>query len=163
MRVALLYAVMLLAAATGARAQGDFLETTAADRSNLQACIEAAHDLNTGADQCIGAAADPCMDHPDNQHTMGMSACAVREQGFWDEQLNLAYKELRRVLGEPARTELRDVQRLWIKWRDASCGFTIAYYDGGTAYKPAMALCGMRATARRAIDLQEILDLVKGR
>ncbi|AXS40906.1 lysozyme inhibitor LprI family protein [Breoghania sp. L-A4] len=163
MRSILLCAVVALAAASGARAQDNFLETTAADRSNLQSCIEAAHDMNALVDQCIGAAADPCMDHPDNQHTMGMSACAVREQRFWDERLNAAYSELRRVLGEPVRTELRDVQRLWIKWRDTSCAFTIAYYDGGTAYKPAMALCGMRATARRAIDLQEILDLLKSR
>lgn len=162
MRLFVFPLLFLIALPLGAQADENFLATTATDRANLQSCIEAARDLGVSADQCIGAAANPCMEHPDNQHAMGMSACAVREQRFWDDQLNFVYQELRTNLGEPARTELRDIQRLWIKWRDASCAFPIAYYDGGTGFKPAMALCDMKATARRAIDLGAILDLVAG-
>lgn len=156
-------ALLIAAWALPTLAADDPTATTDADRANLQSCIEAARDSGVAADQCIGAAADPCMEHPDFQSTMGMVACAMRETGFWDGQLNFVYGELRAALDRPAADELRDIQRLWIKWRDANCAFPVALYDGGTAMKPAIALCQMRETARRAIDLGAMLDEVAAR
>lgn len=156
LRVCLL---VLLAVVTSAQAQ----EPTPADYATLQSCLEAARDAGVRGDQCIGTASDACMTEPDGQTTMGMVACAMREEAVWDEQLNFAYGELRDLLDKAAADELRDIQRLWIKWRDGACALPIALYQGGSAHRPAMAFCTMRETARRAIDLSAILDEFAGR
>lgn len=161
-RIAVIVALSFAGAAP-VRAEDDPAKTTDTDRANLQSCIEAVHDGAGSAEQCIGAASNPCMENPSNQNTNGMVACAMREEGFWDAQLNFVYQELRTQLAEPARTELRDIQRVWITWRNATCAFPISLYGGGTAFRPATALCSMKETARRAIDLGQILDEVSMR
>ena len=56
---------------------------------------------------------------------------------------------------EKRRDELRDVQRKWIAFRDANCGF---YYDfqGGSAARLASKECVVTLTAHRAHELETL-------
>jgi len=48
-----------------------------------------------------------------------------------DYELNVAYKNVMKTLNEEQKEKLRDAQRLWIRYRDASCDFeNIALKDG---------------------------------
>ena len=70
------------------------------------------------------------------------------------QRLNLADAPVKLA----AETNLRDIQRLWIKYRDAKCGFVESVYGSGTMIVPLTADCRMRETANRAIELAEWLN-----
>ncbi|MDO5631433.1 MAG: lysozyme inhibitor LprI family protein [Paracoccus sp. (in: a-proteobacteria)] len=111
---------------------------------------------------CIGLAADACSD----SSTAGMVQCLSAEAADWDARLNDAYQVLltdarqadteARDLGSTAASmekTLREMQRSWITFRDASCAYAAAQFQGGTAAGPAVADCAMQLTARQAILL----------
>jgi uncharacterized protein YecT (DUF1311 family) len=95
--------------------------------------------------------------------TYGMSYCISLESEWWDEALNFEYA---RVLSEAAFLDgelseglpsvaeaLREMQRAWITYRDATCAFEAAQWGGGTGAGPAYNGCVMRLTAEQAITL----------
>jgi uncharacterized protein YecT (DUF1311 family) len=47
----------------------------------------------------------------------------------------------------PVAEALRDMQRAWIAYRDASCDYERAQWGGGTGGGPATAGCLMRTRA----------------
>ena len=97
------------------------------------------------------------MESPDGQTTVGMVNCLAREAGWWDGLLNTVYSELRGRVSEQARLELREIQRQWIRYRDAKCAFPQTFFEGGTIAGPMSVECNMRTTAMRAIELREWL------
>lgn len=120
------------------------------------------------AEPCIGESAAQCMaDTPGGYSTVGMAGCLDREWQFWDEKLNAAYKA-RRAEARAADAErddpgsmvpsqadaLRDMQRAWIAWRDATCDYERALWGGGTGGGPASVSCHMTLTARQALYLE---------
>lgn len=121
----------------------------------------------TAKRDCIGASANACMSATsDGSTTVGMGGCLDNELAFWDGMLNRNYQALRglakrsdtemRDLGtsvpatEPA---LRDMQRAWIVWRDATCDFERAQWGGGTGGGPATYACLLRLTGEQALYL----------
>ncbi|MFV0515217.1 MAG: lysozyme inhibitor LprI family protein [Jhaorihella sp.] len=116
---------------------------------------------------CIGASANACMSAtPDGGTTVGMGGCLDRELAFWDGMLNRNYQALRdrakrtdaemRDLGASVTwlgQSLRDMQRAWIVWRDATCDFERAQWGGGTGGGPATYACLMRLTGQQALYL----------
>ena len=52
---------------------------------------------------------------------------------------------------------LREMQRSWITYRDARCGFEFAQWDGGTGQGPALLACLMVATAEQTLVLEDQL------
>jgi len=124
------------------------------------------------AEACIGRSADLCMTENgnDGSSTVGMGYCLSRELDYWDERLNVAYKALRGVdraydveLDElesaaPRRVAaLRDMQRAWIRFRDAACLYEYSAWGGGTGGGPAHAACLMRITGKQALRLEATL------
>lgn len=161
--IALSYLVFV--AVSPATAQGDDpFAITANDEAQMQQCFEAVRDLRTSGDKadqrdCIGVISDPCLDVAGNQTTLGMVGCIMREHHWWDARLNNVYGDLRIVLSGKTKSELRDIQRIWIRYKDAKCGFGQTFFEGGSMAKPIAADCLLRSTAERAIDLSQWIDM----
>ena len=120
---------------------------------------------------CIGVAAAACMQVPGGDTTVGMVQCLSAEAEDWDKLFNKAYKTAMTAaeaadaglaqLGSaasPAAPVLRQAQRHWIAFRDASCTYESVRFQGGTAGGPAAADCMMRLTAAQALRLMEMTE-----
>mgnify|MGYP002622176764 CR=1 FL=1 len=134
----------------------------------VETCLE-----QGGWRDCIGTAANACMEETEGGYTTpGMAGCLDAEREYWDGELNAAYGELRAraqqfdadppIEGLPPRPSsvdaLRDMQRAWIAFRDAECGFRYTYWREGTIRSLFFGSCMLDLTARRAIDLEEVAN-----
>jgi uncharacterized protein YecT (DUF1311 family) len=63
-----------------------------------------------------------CAERP----TIQLVACVNDRAAHWDRQLNRVYQQLMARLAPQQRDRLRAAQRLWIRYRDANCGFHAA-------------------------------------
>ena len=117
--------------------------------------------------QCIGMSANACMENsPEGFTTIGMMECIDNERVYWDGQLNQTYKLLKDAY-KPQDAELdslqssaprmvpalRDMQRSWITYRDATCDFEQSQWGGGSGGGPAVLSCMLRLTANQSIYL----------
>jgi uncharacterized protein YecT (DUF1311 family) len=141
----------LLLTAAPAFAQQEF-EPTAAERKTIGDCIEktAGDSELKQMSECIGLVADPCTDAP-GANTFSIVACNMREQKIWDDRLNEWYGEAQSRLRDDAAaaTALKDAQRIWIQFRDATCGYWEKRYEGGTFASVATGNCTRIETGRR--------------
>lgn len=130
-------------------------------------CLSVATDLQSKL-ACVGKSAEVCIDTPDGYTTVGMGFCYSEEASFWDGRLNAAFASLRAAerdlmaeMSEIGATvpdtvaALRDMQRAWIGYRDASCNYEYSTWGGGTGGGPAIASCLMHETARQALLLEQ--------
>lgn len=134
--------------------------------SNTRACLQDA--ISEGARRnCIGTSADMCMNATQGGgSTYGMGGCLSFEADWWDAQLNIAYRDLMRREKsddvDSAQYEyipkkapaLRDMQRAWITFRDATCTYEYSQWGGGTGGGPANTACIMRMTGEQTLYLQ---------
>ena len=113
---------------------------------------------------CVGDAANACMTATEGgETTVGMNGCLDAEGAVWDAILNEEYARLRTEAeavppgpGDYRLADgLRDMQRAWIAFRDAACGFRAAIYRGGTIMSTVTYDCLLRETARQAMSLRE--------
>lgn len=102
----------------------------------------------------LSSAFSSCMDKSDGV-TAGMIDCINAEHKRQDTRLNKAYKVLIAEQTPARKKELQDVQRLWLKYRDANCAF---YYDpdGGSMARINANSCVMDMTADRALELENM-------
>ena len=134
----------------------------------LTACLAAGTDQRDG---CIGKASDQCMLAPGGDTTVGMSTCLGQEVAQWDALLNGAYAKVMaeaeatdaemKTLGSAAPPQvpaLREMQRAWIGFRDAACGYEASRWGGGSGAGPAATSCAMELTARQALRLMAYAD-----
>ena len=87
--------------------------------------------------------------------SVAVLGCMNAELKRVDRQLNRNY---RRAMGEIQpfrRDELRRMQRLWIRYRDARCGF-FNHRESGSGGRLDEMQCRIDETARRARELAEI-------
>lgn len=130
------------------------------DIAPVEACIRAG-----GGESCAGKASERCIEAtPGGYTTVGMGACADRERAYWDGWLNAVYQQLYAKLAAqdaqvpsyaPKEAEaLREMQRAWIGFRDAKCGYEAAQWGGGTGAGPASVNCHLHETARQMLYLQ---------
>ncbi len=138
------------------------------DATLTESCIATAPDTT----KCIGRAAESCMEAtPGGYSTLGVGACLSREAEWWDARLNVVYRQLtaqHRVgdaenaswgLPNPAmESSLRDMQRTWIAYRDATCDWERAQWGGGTGQGPAGAKCLMRLTGEQTLLMESRLE-----
>lgn len=121
-----------------------------------------------GKRSCLGLSARLCMEATaGGSTTVGMSGCLDRERTYWDQRLNAAYETIQAKakaldsemadLGSAApetAPALRDMQRAWIAYRDATCGFEYSQWGGGTGGGPAGVSCALRLTGAQALYLE---------
>ena len=141
------------------------------DPGPAERCMAAAGGNAQAMQACIGQAADGCMQQSDMaQTTYGMGFCFDQELRYWDGRLNAAYQQVRardkaidaemEQLGSAAprlAPAVRDMQRAWITFRDASCDYERAQWGNGTGGGPAALLCMMRLTGQQALVLESRL------
>ena len=87
--------------------------------------------------------------------TVDMLDCIAAEYEVQDARLNAHYKALSASLTPQRRKALVEAQRLWIRYRDANCGFR-ADADGGTAAGLMANDCLLTETAERAQELANL-------
>lgn len=117
---------------------------------------------------CIGSSANHCMETTEGGwSTYGMSQCLDQELQYWDARLNAAYKSVRAIrkatdkemayLGSAAPSQgdaLKNMQRAWIAYRDATCDYERSLWGGGTGGGPATVSCLMYMTAEQALYVE---------
>jgi uncharacterized protein YecT (DUF1311 family) len=81
--------------------------------------------------------------------------CMDAELERVDRQLNRNYHRAMSEIQPFRRDELRRVQRLWIRYRDARCGF-FNHRESGSGGRLDEMQCRIDETARRAQELAEI-------
>jgi uncharacterized protein YecT (DUF1311 family) len=111
-------------------------------------------DVQEGERQCLfNLVATPCTHSPDGAANLGAADCYRIEWAIWDGLLNENFKTLHDTLDDTQTGKLRDMQRVWIAYRDATCNF---YYDKirGSMAIPMGTACAARETARRALLLK---------
>lgn len=126
--------------------------------------------INTGhagtKSDCIGVSAGICMQQPGGDSTYGMGFCLDSELQYWDGLLNDNYQQLRATMQASdadlpdhlavQADGLRDMQRAWIAYRDARCGYEATMWQGGTGASPAFLSCAMLLTGEQALYLSAI-------
>lgn len=95
-----------------------------------------------------------CMDESGGV-TVNMLDCTGSETEQQDARLNQNYKAAMRALTPAQQTQLRDAQRLWIKFRDADCAL-LGSLTGGSIDRINSASCFMDMTKQRADDLARL-------
>jgi len=121
---------------------------------------------------CIGASANICMETQLGGTTVGMGFCINQELDWWDARLNDTYRKL--LAREKADDEenikdginrpllkadaLKDMQRTWIKYRDAFCEHEAVQWGAGTGAGPAFLGCLLGETGRQVFVLEDRLS-----
>jgi len=121
---------------------------------------------------CIGASAEICMGSDLGGSTYGMGFCIGQELDWWDARLNKTYREL--LAREKSEDEenirdginrpllkadaLKDMQRAWIKYRDALCEHEAVQWNGGTGAGQAFLGCLLGETGRQVFVLEDRLE-----
>ncbi|MGY2373833.1 lysozyme inhibitor LprI family protein [Pseudomonas sp. SDO524_S393] len=90
--------------------------------------------------------------------TAAMVTCNVNETKVQDARLNKAYQAAIKLQQGDKKQQLQNVQRLWIKYRDANCGF-MGSASGGTIDQVNGAACVLDMTQTRAAELESLLPL----
>ena len=97
-----------------------------------------------------------CMDTQSS--TGGMVDCIASETRLQDQRLNANYQAAIKPLEPKQRTALRDVQRLWMQFRDADCALENGL-TGGTIDRVNAQMCLLQATRQRADTLAARLQV----
>ncbi|WP_332711879.1 lysozyme inhibitor LprI family protein [Pelagibacterium mangrovi] len=160
MRTVILTALLIASVPAAAQDTPTF---TPEDAELMTACIDGLADpelSKANPDEvrpqtnCIGAASNPCMENEEGGYsTIGMAECVGRETNWWDSQLNVHYASLEETLDADLFASLRDAQRSWLAYRDASCGFEYELWSEGTIRTLVYAGCILDSTAQRAYAL----------
>jgi len=98
-----------------------------------------------------------------------MLACLAPEIEFWETRLQATLDALRALYVEhdayddPVRAlapRLDAYQAQWVTWRDAKCGFEYDKFRGGSMGRITGADCRLYETARRSMELQDLIEEV---
>jgi uncharacterized protein YecT (DUF1311 family) len=97
------------------------------------------------------AKADPC---PNALTQSEMTQCANRKYRTADATLNKVYAQLVSILNDEEKAQLKEVQDIWIKYRDANCNFVADQFRGGTMRPTVLGFCLAEVTEQRTADLR---------
>lgn len=89
--------------------------------------------------------------------TSDMVECMGRETKAQDARLNAAYKGAMASMDAEHKQGLQEVQRRWIDYRDANCGF-LGDLTGGTIDRFNSTSCFLDMTRTRAQELEGLID-----
>jgi uncharacterized protein YecT (DUF1311 family) len=109
------------------------------------------------AQKCIGLVKGECDDHISAGGDAAHATCSDNEAAAWDVLLNKVWAELPENLGFARFAKLKAIQKQWLAYRDVKCAFL-----NDPAHASAWGLmleadCRMDETARRTIELRDIL------
>ncbi len=117
---------------------------------------------------CVGVAADECIAENGNGPNVIVAACHFGESDFWDAALNDVYADVLALAADRETDDLgytpgaltnalRDMQRKWIDFRDATCAHAVELAKPfGSAAGAAEAECVSYQTAQQYFALRGI-------
>jgi uncharacterized protein YecT (DUF1311 family) len=107
--------------------------------------------LTTSHAQHMNSADAPCRNVT---ITVDVANCFSKAAKDADRKLNETYGQVLAVLQADDKEKLRASQRLWVQFRDATCGAERDLYEGGTGANPAYLACIEEETRLRTNDLR---------
>ncbi|MFL1547406.1 lysozyme inhibitor LprI family protein [Pseudomonas sp. O39] len=110
--------------------------------------------LSGNASAAASLALKGCMDGANTTATM--VSCNATETKLQDERLNKAYKTALAAQEGNRKQRLQNVQRLWIKYRDANCAFA-GSATGGSIDQFNGSNCLLDMTRTRAQELENLV------
>ncbi|WP_417723718.1 lysozyme inhibitor LprI family protein [Salipiger sp.] len=119
------------------------------DAATLERCVttQSSGSKARTLQACLGRFA--CND----QTTIGIAECLMREQRAWDELLNAWWAPMKaRAQKNGSWNRLLASQRKWIKDRDAECARRYEEAGGGSIRVIWGAECQRDLTAKKAVD-----------
>src|SRR2546427_12154432 len=96
--------------------------------------------------------ADPCANA---QSQAEMNICAGKEYKAADATLNQVYRQLVSMLDDEEKSQLKEAQTSWLKYRDTNCEFVADQYKGGTIRPMIHGLCLAEMTRNRTTELRD--------
>jgi len=99
--------------------------------------------------------ADPCAKA---QTQAEMSQCAGREYKAADLTLNQVYRQLVTKLDDEEKSQLKEAQTAWLKYRDTNCEFVADQYKGGTMRPMILGYCLAEMTTNRTAELRNQIE-----
>lgn len=94
---------------------------------------------------------DPC---PNAQSQAEMNDCAGRLYKSADSVLNQTYRQLVSMLDNDEKSQLKEAQTAWLKYRDLNCDFVADQYKGGTMRPMIYGFCLADVTNNRTAELK---------
>lgn len=91
--------------------------------------------------------------------TYDMSVCLSKVHESLDAKLNETYRRalnLTRRFGNADVENLREAQRKWVAYRDATCKAEYGLWQGGSGGPNAQTMCVIRITKQRLADLENV-------
>lgn len=92
------------------------------------------------------------------QTTIEINQCTRREADAADRQLNQVYQQLKPKISRQQQQKLIQAQQAWIKFKDATCAYEQAQFEGGTISTSVYFNCLTQVTQQRTKDLQRYLQ-----
>ncbi|WP_369819134.1 lysozyme inhibitor LprI family protein [Novosphingobium sp. FSW06-99] len=86
--------------------------------------------------------------------TADLTQCLDQAERSADDDLNKTYQTIAKVLTVEERPALLTAQRLWLRYRDASCSAERSLYGGGTGQGPAFLACMEAETRHHTAELR---------
>ena len=83
-----------------------------------------------------------------------MTQCARRDYQTADALLNQAYRRLAAMLDDEKKTQLKEAQTAWLKYRDSNCEFVADEFKGGSMRPMIYADCLGDMTKKRTDELR---------
>ena len=99
-----------------------------------------------------GTKKPPCSDATTQAE---MNICAGKEYKAADATLNRVYQQLVAMLEPEEKSQLKEAQTAWIKYRDANCEFVADQYKGGSIRPMIYGLCLADVTRNRTSELKD--------
>ena len=159
MHFARLWALVLLLA--GPVAAQEIVYSDASSEACSEEAVSDAERAN-----CIGASARQCIEASGNDR-ISRALCAIEETKYWDRRLNAAYGWLREAYAAgdagrqtdsstpyPRGQAMQEMQRAWIKYRDARCLYETAQWGSMPDAGVADVECLLRVTGEQALYLE---------
>ncbi|TWH77204.1 uncharacterized protein YecT (DUF1311 family) [Azomonas agilis] len=124
--------------------------------ASLSILLSVSLSVSAFEDEDYSSAYNQCMDKADGV-TIPMVECAMAEFQRQDTLLNQNYKAALKTLAPEKQKQLREIQRLWIQFRDAECSF-YGNLTGGSIDRITSSSCMMEITKARADDLGALAE-----
>lgn len=95
--------------------------------------------------------------------TVSIQQCYEKKYSAADKELNAVYTEAMKTLSEPEKAKLREAQKAWLKYRDASFELYIEKNKDLRSYG-SVAVADYKATLveKRVMELKYILSSPEG-
>jgi len=84
--------------------------------------------------------------------------CFVAASKLQDKKLNELYQQALKVVESDDITQLQKAQRVWLRFRDATCSAEKALYQGGSAQPMVYYACLEAETRYRVKDLEDTYE-----